>query len=396
MNAINLAPAGVAIDASPTFLFTSPHRSIRAYGVAERICLSACGAAHSDSFLQTAVQDAIDRARQAGQANPIIAGAIPFDIRQPCSLFVPESYTAFARESLIVEERWCENAPTVLGMRSLPDKDGFKDAVSRAIAIFRAGKMSKAVLSRILEIELAHPVDVAAILTALMRQNPSGYHFKAPLHDGAILLGASPELLIRKDGASIRSNPLAGSTKRRSDPDEDRLASRKLLQSNKDNFEHKLVVYEIQEALAPVCKALSTPAEPALMNTSTMWHLSTLITGELENRRTSALQLACRLHPTPAVCGYPTAESRSLIGDLEPFDRGVFSGAVGWCDSKGDGEWAVTIRCGTVRDKTIRLFAGAGIVAASDPESEWAETEAKLGTMLRAFGIEAGERPACQ
>lgn len=396
MNAISLNSTDVPIEANPTFLFTSPHRSIRAYGVAERICLSACGAAHSDSFLQTAVQDAIDRARQAGQANPIVAGAIPFDIRQPCALFVPMSYAAFARESLIAEERRSVNAPTVLGMRSLPDKDGFKDAVSRAIAIFRAGTMSKAVLSRILEIELDQPLDVPGILSALAKQNPSGYHFKAPLSDGAILLGASPELLIRKDGVSIRSNPLAGSTKRRSDPDEDRLASRRLLQSNKDNFEHRLVIDEIQEALEPVCKALSTPAEPALMNTSTMWHLSTLITGELENRHTSALQLACRLHPTPAVCGYPTAESRSLIGDLEPFDRGVFSGAVGWCDSDGNGEWAVAIRCGTVRDRTIRLFAGAGIVEASDPESEWAETEAKLGTMLRAFGIETPERPACQ
>jgi isochorismate synthase len=306
------------------------------------------------------------------------------------------SYTDFARESLMVEERRSEQAPTVLGMRSLPDKDAFKDAVTRAIANFRAGKMSKAVLSRILEIEVAQPVDVAAILNALVRQNPSGYHFKAPLGDGAILLGASPELLIRKDGAAIRSNPLAGSAKRRSDPEEDRLASRKLLQSNKDNFEHRLVVDEIQEALEPVCKVLRTPTEPALMNTSTMWHLSTLITGELANHHTSALQLACRLHPTPAVCGYPTAESRSLIGALEPFDRGVFSGAVGWCDSEGNGEWAVAIRCGTVHEKAIRLFAGAGIVEASDPESEWAETEAKLGTMLRAFGIETGERPACR
>jgi len=396
MNAMIPTSADVASDATPNFLFTSPYRSIRAYGVAERISLSACGAAHSDSFLQTAVQDAIDRARNAGQSNPIVVGAIPFDIRQPCSLFVPVSNAAFARESLVAEERRGVNAPTVLEMRSLPDKDGFKDAVSRAIAIFRAGKMSKAVLSRILEIELDQPVDVATILTALVKQNPSGYHFKTPLRDGAILLGASPELLIQKDGASIRSNPLAGSTKRRSDPDEDQLASRRLLQSNKDNFEHKLVVDEIQEALEPVCKALSTPAAPALMNTSTMWHLSTLITGELQNRRTSALQLACRLHPTPAVCGYPTAESRSLIGDLEPFDRGVFSGAVGWCDSEGNGEWAVAIRCGTVRDRTIRLFAGAGIVEDSDPESEWAETEAKLGTMLRAFGIETVERPACQ
>lgn len=277
MNAINLAPSVSTIEANPSFVFTSPHRSIKAFGIAERICLSACGAAHSDSFLQTAVQGAINRARQAGQENPIVAGAIPFDIRQPCSLFVPMSYTDFARGSLMVEERRSERAPTVLGMRSLPDKDAFKDAVTRAITSFRAGKMSKAVLSRILEIELAQPVDVAAILNALVKQNPSGYHFKAPLGDGAILLGASPELLIRKDGAAIRSNPLAGSAKRRSDPEEDRLASRKLLQSNKDNFEHRLVVDEIQEALEPVCKALTTPTEPALMNTSTMWHLSTLI-----------------------------------------------------------------------------------------------------------------------
>ncbi|MGD9544282.1 MAG: isochorismate synthase MenF [Methylocystis sp.] len=396
MNAIDLAPSVSTIEANSTFLFTSPHQSIRAFGVAERICMSACGAAHSDSFLQAEVQDAIGRARQAGQTNPIVAGAIPFDIRQPCSLFVPMSYTRFARESLMLEPRRADQAPIVLGMRSLPDKDGFKDAVTRAIASFRAGKMSKAVLSRILEIELAQPIDVATILSALVKQNPSGYHFKAPLADGSILLGASPELLIRKDGASIHSNPLAGSTKRRQDPDEDRLASRSLLQSNKDNFEHRLVVEDIQEALEPVCKALTAPAEPALMNTPTMWHLSTLITGELVNRQTSALQLACRLHPTPAVCGSPTAESRSLICDLEPFDRGVFSGAVGWCDSEGNGEWAVAIRCGTVRENTIRLFAGAGIVEASDPESEWAETEAKLGTMLRAFGIETGERPPCQ
>jgi isochorismate synthase len=396
MNPFDPASSISTIEANPTFLFTSPHRSIRAFGVAERICLSACGAAHSDSFLQTAVQDAIDRARRGGQDNPIVAGAIPFDIRQPCSLFVPMSYTAFARESLMVEGQRSGRAPIVLGMRSLPDKEGFKDAVSRAIASFRARKMSKAVLSRILEIELDQPIDIATIMSALVRQNPNGYHFKAPLSDGAILLGASPELLIRKEGASIRSNPLAGSAKRRQDPQEDQLASRTLLQSNKDNFEHRLVVDEIQEALGPVCKALKTPSEPALMNTSTMWHLSTLITGELASRQTSALQLACRLHPTPAVCGYPTAESRSLIGDLEPFDRGVFSGAVGWCDSEGNGEWAVTIRCGTVQERTIRLFAGAGIVEASDPEAEWAETEAKLGTMLRAFGIEAGERPACR
>lgn len=390
-----IAPHEAVCAPTASFLFTSPHRSIRAFGVNEKIRLSASGAAHADSFLQTAVRDAIERAGLLGQENPIVVGAIPFDVRQPSNLFVPKSYDVISRDSLVPEERDCFCAPKVVAIRSIPEKDGFKDAVMRAIECFRAGKMSKAVLSRILEIELAERVDATAILNALLKQNPNGYHFQAPLHDGAILLGASPELLIRKDGDSIRSNPLAGSAKRVADPQQDDLTSRKLLESRKDNFEHKLVVEEIHEALRPVCKRLTTPNAPALMNTATMWHLSTMITGELANDDTSALQLACRLHPTPAVCGYPTPESRSLIDNLEPFDRGLFSGIVGWCDAKGDGEWAIAIRCGTVNDRTIRLFAGAGIVEASDPDAEWAETGAKLGTMLRAFGIDAGACASC-
>jgi len=120
-----------------------------------------------------------------------------------------------------------------------------------------------------------------------------------------------------------------------------------------------------------------------------MWHLSTALEGQLRDPQTSVLQLACQIHPTPAVCGVPTLLARKLIDLVEPIDRGLFSGMVGWCNSQGNGEWVVTIRCGAVQHDRICLFAGAGIVEASCSDSEWKETQAKLGTMLAACGLDA-------
>src|SRR5690606_35083979 len=114
---------------------------------------------------------------------------------------------------------------------------------------------------------------------------------------------------------------------------------------------------------------------------------STRIDGELYDEL-SALRLACQLHPTPALCGFPTAAAKQVIAELEPFDRGVFGGIVGWCDAAGNGEWAVVIRCGIIQQTRVRLFAGAGLVSASCPEAEWRETGTKLGTMLAAFGLD--------
>ncbi|MBY6240092.1 isochorismate synthase MenF [Methylosinus sp. Sm6] len=376
----------------PSFLFGSPHCAIEAYGVFERIRTPAVGGGRADSVLQAAVDATLARARRAGQENPIVVGAIPFDSRQPSFLFAPKTHRISA-------PRIATNAPeaqanvSALWFRSVPGQRGFEEAVAQAIATFRDGHASKAVLSRILEIEFSERVDAMAILEILRRQNPAGYHFHAPLPDGGVLLGASPELLIRKIGGSIRSNPLAGSAKRVADAEEDARVGRRLLQSSKDNFEHRLVIDEIRRLLAPLCAKLSIPEEPALMSTPTMWHLSSSVSGELADGRLSSLQLASLLHPTPAICGSPTAQARMLIERLEPFDRGFFAGIVGWCDEKGDGEWAIAIRCGTVNEMVVRLFAGAGIVEASDPRAEWAETEAKLGTMLRAFGVERGIAP---
>ena len=121
-----------------------------------------------------------------------------------------------------------------------------------------------------------------------------------------------------------------------------------------------------------------------------MWHLSSRITGELVDPSISSLALAVALHPTPAVCGYPTALAQEAIGTIEPFERGFYTGIVGWCDANGDGQWAVTIRCAEADEHSLRLFAGAGIVAGSKPESELAETEAKFRTMLQAMGLGQG------
>ncbi|GBQ95553.1 isochorismate synthase MenF [Asaia lannensis] len=268
-----------------------------------------------------------------------------------------------------------------------PDHAGYTEAVRRAAALIRGNALQKVVLARELAVEFDTAICLDAVFNRLVTLNPGVTHFQIPLNQGGTLLGASPELLLRREGRRVMCNPLAGSARRVADPVKDAAIGAALLGSPKDRHEHSFVVAQIKEALAPVCDSLHVPPEPSLVQTAQMWHLGTHIEGILTDTGLSALDLALLLHPTPAVCGTPTQEARALIGELEPFDRGTFAGAVGWCDDKGDGEWAVTIRCGIVEDRKIRLYAGAGIVGDSDPEMEWAETEAKLGTMLTVLGL---------
>jgi isochorismate synthase len=146
------------------------------------------------------------------------------------------------------------------------------------------------------------------------------------------------------------------------------------------------VVASVRAALAPFCTRITVPERPTLLRTAGMWHLSTTVTGELADPDTTALDLACALHPTPAVCGTHTEVARSVIAESEPFDRGPYTGMVGWQDADGDGEWVVTIRCAEAEGRRLRLFAGAGVVAASTPDAETAETAAKFRTFLDAMG----------
>lgn len=390
MGAHALGVNQVGVEAVPEFLFMSAHRCLRASGVFARISTPAAGGEHADSLFQHAVQDALGRARKAGLVRPLVLGAIPFDVSQPSCLYVPQQHEFFARPLSAATALPAPAPLAVLRARSVPDEQGFKAAVRQAIANFRHSDIRKAVLARVFELETEQPVVVEQILAHLQAQNPGAYHFRVPLSEGGELLGASPELLLRKVGGQIFSNPLAGSAKRQADAQVDAQVSQALLRSPKDGYEHRLVIEDIRRVLAPHCATLEVPAAPSLLSTAALWHLSTAIQGQLHEPQMSVLQLACQLHPTPAVCGYPTRLARKLIDLVEPFERGLFSGMLGWCDAEGNGEWVVTIRCGTVQDRLVRLFAGAGIVEASCPDAEWAETEAKLGTMGNAFGLTLG------
>lgn len=367
--------------ATSPILFLSAHRSVRGQGVFERIATPAQGGA-----LQRDVAAALRRARDAGIADPIAIGAIPFDTSRPSALIVPERSETFSRDTVPLAVNDGGALPPIVASHSIPGEDRFKQGVRQAVANFGLSDIRKAVLSRVLEVELAGRADPASIFASLAAQNPTGYQFRVPLADGAELVGVSPELLLRKEGSAIVSNPLAGSARRQADSDSDAAAAGALLQSPKDLREHGYVTDDIRRLLLPLCDTLDVPQTPSLLSTSAMWHLSTRIEGTLRQPDMSALELACVLHPTPAVCGYPTLLARKLIDLVEPFERDLFAGIVGWMDADGNGEWAVTIRCGTVQGNRIRLFAGAGIVADSCPDAEWAETQGKLGTMLRALG----------
>lgn len=374
------------------YFYMSAHKSVRAKGLIAKVTTPAFGEESENGAFQKAIAQAFSKARELGQENPILIGAIPFDLTQETCLYVPSEYAFFEKDAFIKNN---QSQPVYSNLiekaKSVPDEITFKRGVKQAIANFEHSDIQKAVLSRVYEVKTTEPVNTQKVMLNLLKQNPVGYHFKIPLNQSTDLIGASPELLLRKEGETIFSNPLAGSAKRLSDQNDDKANANALVHSSKDNFEHKLVIDDVRRVLTPHCVSLEAPLQPELMSTTRMWHLSTQIKGQLKNKDESVLALACQLHPTPAVCGYPTGLARKLISLVEPFERGLFTGMVGWCDAQGNGEWVVTIRCGTVSHDQIRLFAGAGIVEASSPEAEWLETQAKLATMMDAFGFHTTE-----
>jgi isochorismate synthase len=369
------------------FSFVSGQRELHAQGVVQRVEAPALGGHDAQGRFQQAVQEAFAQARQAGQEVPMVVGAIPFDPSEPSCLYVPQQ--AQWHDSPPSGPGTLTPMPPLLEQRNLPDEHAFMRSVEHAVTNFGYSDVRKAVLSVQRELLFAQNIDVDALARNLRAQNPAGYHFRVPMADGATLLGVSPELLVRKHGASFVSNPLAGSAKRMADADADRRSAQWLCESDKDHYEHGFVTADIAARISELCSRLDVPEQPSLISTPTLWHLSTRIEGTLADPSVSALQLACRLHPTPAVCGFPTELARRLIRFVEPTERGLFTGMVGWCDAQGNGEWVVTIRCGTVAGPRVRLFAGAGIVEASQPAVEWAEVQTKLRTMLQACGLHA-------
>jgi isochorismate synthase len=270
---------------------------------------------------------------------------------------------------------------TDLQLTPMPVPADYADAVREATGRIRAGDLRKVVLARQIRVEAGRPLEPRLLAARLRAVDPGAYTFVAPTARG-VLAGASPELLVSKHGSEIRSNPLAGSAPRSGDPDEDRRNARALEASAKNREEHEIVVESVAETLRPFCDELTWDPEPVLLSTANVWHLSTRFRGTLRDPVPHVLELVAALHPTPAVCGSPRAVAHAIIDQTEPFDRGNYAGPVGWIDAEGDGEWAIALRCAELAGDRATLYAGAGIVAGSDPAAELDETERKFRAFL--------------
>lgn len=380
-----LSPAHATLDFQPgDTLFISPRSALMTRGIAAEII------APDVAALPACARSLMDQARSMGCWNAIMMGAIPFSRTSPARVFIPENQRFMPTSTAAHASDRRQKATTCMGVSMNPTPARYCQLVADAVQAIEQGEFEKVVLSRSLTIEAE--LNLSKVLQTLARRNPQGYTFAVDLATEGkgyrTLVGSSPELLLSRRGHQVISNPLAGSLPRSLNPAENLRRSQRLLASAKDRHEHALVVNSVADALRPFCRHLYVPDTPSVLATPSMLHLSTEIRGDLIDLNTSSLEIALALHPTPAVCGHATSSARQFIEQHEGFDRGLFTGLVGWCNLDGDGEWAVTIRCAEVGDRFATLYAGAGIVAGSDPELELAETTAKLRTMLGAMELD--------
>jgi menaquinone-specific isochorismate synthase len=311
-------------------------------------------------------------------AGPRLVGALPFEgggeLVLPARIVARDCDGRAWRTTIVDVDvppslHVTHRAPQTFTVGRQVGPDVWRDMLERTLAAIDRGDVQKVVLARDVEVDADEPFDVVEVLRVLRATQPGCTVYGV---DG--FLGASPELLLRRRGRSVCSRPMAGTG---DDPDA-------LLSSAKDAHEHRIVVDAIAEVLRTVCLDVSTDG-PAAMRFASITHLATTIQGRLSSPDVSALDLVARLHPTPAVGGAPADAARALIRSLEGRVRGRYAGACGWMDAHGDGEFVVALRCAEVTGRRARLFAGAGIVAGSEPAAEWEETQAKLQPMLRAL-----------
>ncbi len=283
----------------------------------------------------------------------------------------------------------CDESPisTPLKLHELTDHVAWRDMVAEGVGKIRAGELRKIVLSRALEAEMNHPINAVAALVALEKSYPTAFRFMIEPEAGQVFFGASPELLARLEDGTLYTHALAGSAPRGEMPsDDDRIAA-ELLASSKDRHEHALVVDWLRAILTPISRTLDIPHQPVVTKLRNIQHLFTPVQAQLRDK-THLLDVIERLHPTPALGGDPQHESRAAIREIEPMPRGWYGAPVGWIDAHGDGEFAVAIRSALACESHVRFFAGAGIVADSDPDREWEETKIKFKPMLAALGVE--------
>ena len=287
----------------------------------------------------------------------------------------------------VADGRACHQpAPSPLELEQAAplERQQWVDRVERIRARIHCGALQKIVLSRRLAAKSAFRIDPARFMYSAHGARPACANFFV---SGATtsFVGSTPELLVKLDEEIVTSGALAGSARRGDNPQADRALGDALLNSAKNLEEHRYVVSAIEAALKPVAAPLSVPARPDLMLLPEAQHLFTPVEGRLRESR-SVIELAGLLHPTPAVCGVPREAARAIIEREEP-DRGWYTGTVGWMDRLGQGEFAVALRSGIIDGSKMYLFAGAGIVAASEADAEFAETENKLTALLGSTAL---------
>ncbi len=333
---------------------------------------------------------------------PVVMGALPFDPAAAGHLVVPrrifgrdgdtgwlttiEPYDAGPDPVLLGRE----GAVSGAGDREPPDQfrliptmshSEWKEVIAGATEVLEREELAKVVLARRIDIEANRDFVVSDVLERLTALYPSCMVYSV---EG--FLGASPELLVRRDGREIQCHPLAGTVARSGDPHGDEVLVAGLMGSDKTRREHRVVVETIAASLRPICSELHVPERPSVLGLRNVSHLATHITGRLHpSDPPSALELVARIHPTPAVGGTPADAAVRYLQKVEGFDRGSYAGPVGWMDSRGDGCFALGIRGAEVAGASARIYAGNGIVAGSDPADELAETQLKLQALLAAL-----------
>jgi menaquinone-specific isochorismate synthase len=285
-------------------------------------------------------------------------------------------------------------APSQFTLTSVMDHDAWSRLVAGAVARIDDGALGKVVLARQIDVTANRPFVTSDVVSRLLALYPTCMVFRV---DG--FLGASPELLIERRGTHVASHPLAGTIGRSGDLATDEALIAGLLASPKERREHAYVIEGLRATLGPLCESLDVPGKPTVLELRNVSHLATRLSGVLSAgpepsggkpahpglRVPSALQLVAEVHPTPAVGGTPTDEAVAYIGEVEGFDRGRYTGPVGWMDADGDGSWAIGLRSADVAGDHATMYAGVGIVAGSRPGLELEETQLKLQALLAAL-----------
>ena len=260
--------------------------------------------------------------------------------------------------------------------------DAWKSRVSTAVDRIQSGKLDKVVLARDFTGHSDKDIEPRTILKKLAAEYPSTWNFSV-----AGLVGATPELLLRLSRKMVTSRVLAGTISKTGNDERDLALAASLARSSKDLEEHLYAVKSVADALEPFCTSTNVPDAPYVLHLANVMHLATDVTGAIAEKlaHVDAFTILEQLHPSAAVCGTPREQAGQLITEIESMSRGRYAGPVGWIDAAGDGELGIALRCGQINGDSIRIFAGCGIVAGSDPDKELAESVAKLVPMRSAL-----------